>query len=65
MIGNLHWRLLHGGQTPKLAPKVAVMLIGTNDFGAVDMCFGDSTDDLEAAVGVNNRRGLSMRMPSS
>jgi hypothetical protein len=64
-IGHLHWRLLHGGQTPKLAPRVAVMLIGTNDFGAVDMCFGDGTDDLQAATGVNSRRGtLSMRMRS-
>lgn len=55
MIDNLYWRLLHAGQTPALAPKVAVLLVGTNDFGAVDTCFGDSVDLLDAVTGIDNR----------
>lgn len=31
------------------------MLIGTNDFGAIDMCFGNDTDLLEAAANADRR----------
>ena len=66
MIDNLYWRLLYGKQTPTLAPRVAVMLIGTNDLGAVDTCFGDSIDLLDAVTGVNHRcPTLTTRSPFS
>ena len=53
-VDNLLYRL-QTGETPKQAPKVAVVLIGTNDFGAVDMCSGTDTDLLEAVPGANRR----------
>ena len=53
-IDNLLWRLQHG-ETPQKAPKVAVVLIGTNDFGAVDLCSGTDTDLLDAVPGVIRR----------
>ena len=53
-MDNLLYRL-QTGETPKQAPKVAVVLIGTNDFGAVDMCSGTDTDLLEAVPGANRR----------
>lgn len=34
---------------------MAVVLIGTNDFGAVDMCSGTDTDLLETVPGANRR----------
>ena len=40
---------------PKKHPKVAVVLIGTNDFFAVDICFGTEADLLGAVPGVNSR----------
>lgn len=51
---NLLYRL-QNGETPKKAPKVAVVLIGTNDFGAVDMCYGSGTDLLETVPGASRR----------
>ena len=53
-IGNLQYRL-ENGETPKKHPKVAVVLIGTNDFFAVDICFGTEADLLGAVPGVNRR----------
>ena len=53
-IDNLLYRL-QNGETPKKVPKVAVVLIGTNDFGAVDICSGTDTDLLETVPGANRR----------
>ena len=50
---------------------MAVVLIGTNDFGAVDMCSGTDTDLMEAVPGANRRyvsndkRGRSTLWPRS
>ncbi|CAK0772375.1 hypothetical protein CVIRNUC_003956 [Coccomyxa viridis] len=53
-IGNLQYRL-EDGEIPKKQPKVAIVLIGTNDFFAVDICFGTEADLLGAVPGVNSR----------
>ena len=52
---------MQNGETPKKAPKVAVVLIGTNDFGAVDLCSGTDTYLLEAVPGANRRCVLTDR----
>jgi len=36
-------------------PKVAVILIGTNDVGATESCLRDGDADLETAAGTNSR----------
>ena len=48
-IGHLWWRLLNG-QLPTKPPKVAVVLIGTNDLYAMANCLGGSDDLLVSAV---------------
>ncbi len=53
-IDNLLYRL-ENGETPRKNPKVAVMLIGTNDYGAVDMCSGSDAGLLEAATNAARR----------
>ena len=53
-IGNLQFRL-EKGEIPKKQPKVAIVLIGTNDFFAVDICFGTEAALLGAVPGVNRR----------
>jgi len=53
-INNLNWRL-RNGELPHTTPRVAVVLIGTNDVGAVEGCTR-SEPDLLAAVPVINSR---------
>ena len=36
-------------------PKVAVILIGTNDLGAVETCMRNGSAELEAAAGTSSR----------
>ncbi|CAL8470097.1 g9639 [Coccomyxa elongata] len=48
-IGHLWWRMLHG-QFPVRPPKVAVVLIGTNDLYAVSECTQNSRIDLIQSV---------------
>ena len=58
-VGHLWWRLLHGelplAYTPQgKVPRVAVILIGTNDLGAAD-CHRNASELLEAAPGIVQR----------
>ena len=58
-VGHLWWRLLHGelplAYTPQgRAPRVAAILIGTNDLGAAD-CHRNASELLEAAPGIVQR----------
>ena len=48
-IGHLWWRMLNG-QLPRKPPKVAVVLIGTNDLYAVSECTQESEIELVASV---------------
>ena len=58
-VGHLWWRLLHG-EIPLAytqqgsVPRVAVILIGTNDLGAAD-CHRNASELLEAAPGIVQR----------
>ena len=63
-VGNLWWRLLHGelplayaqalSAQQGRAPRVAVILIGTNDLGAAD-CHRNASELLQAAPGIVQR----------
>ncbi|EIE23233.1 SGNH hydrolase [Coccomyxa subellipsoidea C-169] len=48
-LETLGQRLLNG-QTPKVDPKVAVVLIGTNDLYAATQCAAQDEDQLKSAV---------------
>eukprot|EP00884_Botryococcus_braunii_P005938 jgi/Botrbrau1/15345/Bobra.0289s0002.1 len=54
-VGNLWWRLMHGEVPTRFHPKVVVLLIGTNDLGAIEACARNGDDDLAATVGINSR----------
>lgn len=54
-INNLNWRL-RNGELPHTTPQVAVVLIGTNDVGAVESCTRNETDLLSAVPIINTRR---------
>lgn len=55
-IGHLEWRLMHGDIPEVHHPKVAVILIGTNDLGAAADCSAGDTDTiLKSAEGVRAR----------
>lgn len=44
------------GEVPtRFQPKVVVLLIGTNDLGAIESCARNGEDDLAATVGINSR----------
>ncbi|EIE19760.1 SGNH hydrolase [Coccomyxa subellipsoidea C-169] len=52
---NLWWRVING-ELPLTSPaKVAVILIGTNDLGAIETCLKDGGAELEAAAGTSSR----------
>lgn len=55
-IGHLWWRLLNG-QLPKMVmPKVAVVLIGTNDlFAEADCIANNETALVDSVNGIFNR----------
>jgi len=66
---HLWWRLLHG-EVPlptavlqEKAPRVAVLLIGTNDLGAAD-CHRNVTELLAAAPGIVQRCVVRAAQPS-
>jgi hypothetical protein len=45
-----------GGEVPtQFEPKVIVVLIGTNDLGAIEACSRNGDDDLAATIGINAR----------
>lgn len=52
---NLWWRVVNGELPLSSPPKVAVILIGTNDLGAVESCLHSGGADLEAAAGTSSR----------
>lgn len=52
---NLWWRIINGELPLATPPKVAVILIGTNDVGATESCLRDGDADLETAAGTNSR----------
>ena len=65
---HLWWRLLHG-EVPLStavhqgkAPRVAVVLIGTNDLGAAD-CHCNATELLAAAPGIVQRCVVRAALP--
>ena len=47
---HLQWRLLHGQLLIQNPPKVAVLMIGTNDLGADSSCFEWNTTLAQKAV---------------
>ncbi|KAK9839295.1 hypothetical protein WJX81_006254 [Elliptochloris bilobata] len=53
-INNLNWRL-RNGELPHTTPRVAIMLIGTNDVGAVEGCTRNEADLLSAVPIINTR----------
>ncbi len=55
-IAHLWWRLLHGQVPEKIMPKVAVVMIGTNDLFAEADCIADNSTALADSVdGIFNR----------
>ncbi len=52
---NLWWRVINGELPLTSPPKVAVILIGTNDLGAIETCLKDGGAELEAAAGTSSR----------
>ena len=49
-IAHLWWRLEHGQMPQTQMPKVAVVLIGTNDLFAEADCIADNETALETSV---------------
>ena len=49
-IGHLWWRLLNGQMPRAFMPKVAVVLIGTNDLFAEADCIASNETALEESV---------------
>ena len=49
-ISHLWWRLLHGQMPTVHMPKVAIVLIGTNDLFAEADCLANNETQLENAV---------------
>ena len=47
---HLQWRLLHGELLVQNPPRVAVLMIGTNDLGAAAECFGYNATLIATAV---------------
>ena len=47
---HLQWRLLHGELLVQNPPRVAVLMIGTNDLGAAAECFGYNATLIASAV---------------
>ena len=61
LLGNLWWGIQHGELPQHHAPHVAVVLIGTNDVGAVEVCTREERDILAAVPGANSRSALGLR----
>lgn len=58
-MGHLEWRLTHGDVPEVHQPRLAVVMIGTNDLGAASDCSGgDAEFILKAAEGVKARWDL-------
>ena len=56
-VGHLEWRLENGDIPKAHHPRAAVVMIGTNDLGAVQGCSsGDPEKILQEAEGVKTRR---------
>ena len=49
-ISHLWWRLLHGQMPTVHMPKVAIVLIGTNDLFAEADCLANNETQLENAI---------------
>ena len=60
-VGHLWWRLLHGQLPSAKPPKVVIVLIGTNDMGAITgTCPRRADSDIIAAVpGIASRCGAT------
>ena len=55
-IGHLWWRLLHRQLPKMIMPKVAVVLIGTNDlFAEADCIANNETALMDSVNGIFNR----------
>ena len=52
---NLQWRVMNGELPIGTRPKLAVVMIGTNDLGYTEAGFRNGSDITEAAPGVISR----------
>ena len=64
-IAHLWWRLLHGQMSKVYMPKVAIVLIGTNDLFAEADCLANNETALEDSVSKIFKRWGWHALPST
>jgi len=57
---NLFWRIMNGELPVGTRPKLAVVMIGTNDLGYTEACFREGAEVTEAAPGTISRYHVTM-----
>lgn len=62
-VAHLLWRLIHGDIPVIHKPKLVVVMIGTNDLGAIDVCSsGNRSEIAHSAGGVIQRWDLAHKL---